>query len=186
MSDWKIIGKVNSVLPGETILVGSMIVGRVQEADICIPLGHMSRQHASLVVDGDTLKLKDLGSSNGTFVNGHKITEVELHPGDIISFDEEEFVVQGPVVTDEGGEDATFIRPAKNSTPDEIKPVSAEAEAAEAAKLAAEQAVAAAVAAQEAAEKAADQQASAEQASAEQAASGSSANGQTGCAGYTS
>lgn len=41
-----------------------------------------SRRHATLAVLGDEVSIKDEGSSNGTFVNGAKITEQKLTPGD--------------------------------------------------------------------------------------------------------
>jgi pSer/pThr/pTyr-binding forkhead associated (FHA) protein len=44
-----------------------------------------SRRHAQITVDGGGARLQDLGSSNGTFVNGAKITETVLQPGDEIS-----------------------------------------------------------------------------------------------------
>jgi ABC transport system ATP-binding/permease protein len=44
---------------------------------------HVSRQHASLTVDGQRIMLADLGSSNGTFVNGQQLTRpTALNPGD--------------------------------------------------------------------------------------------------------
>ena len=43
-----------------------------------------SRRHAQLVADGGGVALEDLGSTNGTFVNGQRITKVALAPGDQI------------------------------------------------------------------------------------------------------
>ena len=46
---------------------------------------HVSRLHASLVVDGGRVVLADLGSSNGTYVNGRRLTRpTTLKPGDRI------------------------------------------------------------------------------------------------------
>lgn len=66
------------------------IIGRKEDCDLRIPLSEVSRQHAVLMVDDDTLTLRDLGSSNGTYVNNQRITEQELDPGD--------HIVIGPVV----------------------------------------------------------------------------------------
>jgi hypothetical protein len=45
----------------------------------------VSRQHAQIIVfDNGQVVIKDLGSSNGTFVNGNKINDFQLKPGDIV------------------------------------------------------------------------------------------------------
>lgn len=47
----------------------------------------VSRQHATITRHGNDVKVKDLGSSNGTFVNGAKVTgEANARPGDTIQF----------------------------------------------------------------------------------------------------
>jgi pSer/pThr/pTyr-binding forkhead associated (FHA) protein len=40
--------------------------------------------------------VRDLGSSNGTFVNGQRITQAELYPGDTVRFDVLSFSIEGP------------------------------------------------------------------------------------------
>jgi pSer/pThr/pTyr-binding forkhead associated (FHA) protein len=60
-------------------------IGRTSECDVCIPDDEkVSRLHARLEWNGTAWVLVDGGSTNGTFVNGQKITEMELHPGDQI------------------------------------------------------------------------------------------------------
>jgi pSer/pThr/pTyr-binding forkhead associated (FHA) protein len=71
----------------------SATVGRQDSCDITLAEGHISRLHASLKVSGTALLLKDEGSENGTFVNGIKINEIVLRPGDNIKFDTHEFMV---------------------------------------------------------------------------------------------
>src|SRR5258705_396744 len=47
--------------------------------------GRVSAQHATLELQGDSLFLTDLGSSNGTWLNGEKVTQAtEVHEGDLI------------------------------------------------------------------------------------------------------
>ena len=45
-----------------------MVIGRRQDCDLMIPLGEISRKHCRIIRDGDSLRLEDLGSSNGTYV----------------------------------------------------------------------------------------------------------------------
>ena len=63
---------------------GSHVVGRTSEAGVRIPLPSVSRRHCELTVDGPNLRVRDLGSSNGTFQNYKQITEATLAPGDVL------------------------------------------------------------------------------------------------------
>ncbi len=66
---------------------GTMVVGRVAGTDVQLEDDSVSRRHAEVVMSGKTVVLKDLGSANGTTVNGQPLTgEVTLQPGDIIQF----------------------------------------------------------------------------------------------------
>ena len=70
------------------------VIGRREDCDLRIPLGEVSRKHCRLVRDGDTLKLEDLGSSNGTFLNGQRVQEALLSPGDTIQVGPVAFALQ--------------------------------------------------------------------------------------------
>lgn len=70
------------------------VIGRRQDCDLMIPLGEISRKHCRIIRDGDTLRLEDLGSSNGTFHNGRRIQEGVLKAGDTIQVGPVSFVVQ--------------------------------------------------------------------------------------------
>ena len=70
------------------------VIGRREDCDLRIPLGDVSRKHCRLVRDGDTLKIEDLGSSNGTFLNGRRVQEAMLSPGDSIQVGPVVFVLQ--------------------------------------------------------------------------------------------
>ncbi len=62
-------------------------IGRTAENGLRLSDPEVSRQHARFLRNGDTVALEDLGSSNGTFVNGAPITgEVVLHDGDRLAF----------------------------------------------------------------------------------------------------
>jgi hypothetical protein len=58
--------------------VGQTTVGRDASADIQIPDNGLSRQHFAIIWDGKNAAAKDLGSTNGTRVNGRTITEVAI------------------------------------------------------------------------------------------------------------
>lgn len=61
------------------------LIGRSQKCHLCAGSSSVSRQHCAITRKGATVSIKDLGSRNGTVVNGEKITgEVELSSGDEI------------------------------------------------------------------------------------------------------
>jgi pSer/pThr/pTyr-binding forkhead associated (FHA) protein len=70
------------------------VVGRRQDCDLCVPLMVVSRRHCELNQDQGQLRLRDLGSRNGTFVNGRRVEETQLKPGDEIQIGPVKFGVQ--------------------------------------------------------------------------------------------
>lgn len=64
----------------------SLLVGRVRSCDVAVLDPTVSRSHAELKVVGKVLQVRDLGSSNGTFVNGEKVTNCELEVGAVLMF----------------------------------------------------------------------------------------------------
>ncbi len=70
---------------------GVNTIGRKEDCTVRIPLSVVSRHHAEIAVDDDGVRLRDLGASNGTFLNNRRVQQEEdLEPGDQI--------VIGPVV----------------------------------------------------------------------------------------
>jgi adenylate cyclase len=63
-----------------------LIVGRAPTCDLSVADPTISRRHAELVVDDEQVTLRDLGSSNGTFVNGRKVAAATLEVDDLIAF----------------------------------------------------------------------------------------------------
>jgi hypothetical protein len=77
----RLVGPENQqyVLP-----VGATVLGRGEQAQIRLADAGISRQHARVDYDGARLVITDLGSTNGTAVNGARVNSVALRSGDII------------------------------------------------------------------------------------------------------
>lgn len=70
-----------------TVPAGGVIIGRSRSCDFSINEEILSRQHCNCYVEGDVAYLQDLGSANGTLINGDEIDTAPytLHDGDIIT-----------------------------------------------------------------------------------------------------
>lgn len=77
-------------------VVGTLILGRSAECDIAIPSDEISRHHAKLQVVPDGVMVEDMGSANGTFVNGVLVRDAVLHTDDQIAFDRNRFLLEAP------------------------------------------------------------------------------------------
>jgi Protein of unknown function (DUF3662)/Inner membrane component of T3SS, cytoplasmic domain len=64
--------------------MGSTVIGRGDQANLRLPDVGISRRHARLDFDGNQVVLTDLGSTNGTMVNGQRVSAVALNPGDMV------------------------------------------------------------------------------------------------------
>jgi len=61
-----------------------IIIGRSSELDMVLVEDMVSRKHAKISTDDQSVSIQDLGSTNGTFVNGEKIRAIRLKEGDRI------------------------------------------------------------------------------------------------------
>jgi hypothetical protein len=68
----------------EIALSGTTLVGRDPECDISHADPRLSRRHAEFRVTAEGVQLRDLGSRNGTLVNGYPVDEILLTPGDVV------------------------------------------------------------------------------------------------------
>jgi hypothetical protein len=73
-------------------LTEGALLGRGDQADIRLEDGFASSAHARLVPQGDVMVLEDLGSTNGTYLNGEPLRGASpLHAGDTIRIGDSEF-----------------------------------------------------------------------------------------------
>ena len=77
------------VKPGQTL-----VVGRAVTSDVPIFDPTISRQHAQVTARDGGVAVKDLGSSNGTFLNGSRVTECVAAPNDVVTFGKVAFYVR--------------------------------------------------------------------------------------------
>lgn len=88
---------VSGVTFGKTLpLYGSMVIGRQADCEISIPSDEISRRHARLEVTPNGVRVEDLGSSNGTYVNDKRVENAVLKVGDELRLDTLRFQVTAP------------------------------------------------------------------------------------------
>ena len=96
---WK-LQAITAEFTGQEISVErDMLVGRHQDAEILLQSTDISRKHAALLFRDDHIWVKDLKSTNGTFVNGERVEqeqEIELHDGDMLQFASFMFMILAP------------------------------------------------------------------------------------------
>jgi Nif-specific regulatory protein len=92
-----------------------VVIGRDTAATVCINSRAVSRRHCTIRRDGDQYVIRDLGSRNGTLVNGLPVTDCVLRHGDRIGISESQFLFlddlagelpQGAEVTESGPAEA--------------------------------------------------------------------------------
>ena len=70
------------------------VIGRRHDCDLRIPLMPVSRRHCQLNLNNETVSIRDLGSRNGTYLNGKRIDEATVCPGDYIKIGPLTFALQ--------------------------------------------------------------------------------------------
>ena len=71
-----IVTKDGAEILRKTVRPGDYVIGREPGCEVHLDVELVSRRHAQLTVNFDHVLIEDLGSSNGTFVNGQPVTEV--------------------------------------------------------------------------------------------------------------
>ena len=97
-----------------------LTIGRDATNDITINDAEISRRHARLTFQGGKYVLEDLGSTNGTFVNGHRLAGPRvLKSGEVVSFGEQIILVFEVTTVDAG---ATMVSPRAAAVPSASRP----------------------------------------------------------------
>jgi len=73
---------------------GILTVGRAEDRDLIIASTRVSRRHCRITNDTSGLTLRDNDSGNGTLVNGQRVTEQKLEPGDHVTIGPLTFLVE--------------------------------------------------------------------------------------------
>lgn len=82
---------------GKTFPVtGAMVIGRQADCDISIPSEEISRRHAQVKPTPAGLAVEDLGSSNGTYINGKRVQSGLMRPGEELRLDTIRFLLVAP------------------------------------------------------------------------------------------
>ena len=88
---------VSGATLGKTFAVtDNAVIGRQPDCDIPIAAEEISRHHARLKVTPDGIQVEDLGSANGTFVNGKRVQSALLKPGEELRLDTVRFLLVTP------------------------------------------------------------------------------------------
>lgn len=119
-TSWQLIG-LSPALADLTIDIDkSLSIGRSDSNDLVLATSQISRQHAKINRIGEQLYVQDLGSSNGTFINGERIsTEAHaLQATDELAFADLVFlVVNAPVDALDGASFLDSLQNIENFTP---------------------------------------------------------------------
>jgi hypothetical protein len=106
-----------------------LIIGRDAASGVAISDAEVSRKHARLNFQGGKFVIEDLGSTNGTFVNGQRLsTSAVLKPGDVVSLGEQIVLMYEGLSSDAGStmmSRGSHGRPAPTAVPSPMPPAPA-------------------------------------------------------------
>ena len=97
----------------------TFVVGRAVTSDIPVYDPTVSRRHAELTLTAGGIRVHDLGSSNGTFVNGTNVTDSVVGDGDVVTFGKVAFnvvAVTSPSVAEASRQSGAFVAPPPEAT----------------------------------------------------------------------
>src|SRR4051794_40700102 len=97
IATWLLVGKIcdSGVIQHIPLNTFPFQVGRLPGMPLCLPLPEISKRHAEIDQRDGCLFLRDLGSTNGTYVGGNKVLqEIRLSENDVVQFATQGFRVQ--------------------------------------------------------------------------------------------
>jgi pSer/pThr/pTyr-binding forkhead associated (FHA) protein/uncharacterized RDD family membrane protein YckC len=120
---WQIFVEVPGKAPVE-LPAGESVIGRSRACAVQIAETTVSRQHAIFIVEPGKVRLRDLGSSNGTFVNGQRVDgEMPLADGDRVVVGEAELVLRMLAPLGPSEATAKLVIPPLTAPPGPVHPV---------------------------------------------------------------
>jgi pSer/pThr/pTyr-binding forkhead associated (FHA) protein len=96
-------------------------VGRIEENTFQIADPSVSSRHAEILLRGEEVIIRDIGSTNGTFINNEKVTEQVLKPGQTLRFGQVELKIDDgkPVTAPAGSPPASAPPPSTSKRQDQ-------------------------------------------------------------------
>jgi hypothetical protein len=91
-------GRVIVITTGDQVMQfrqNRVVIGRGKEADLRVNDPNVSRKHAAIYWNNGRLMVDDLGSTNGTMVNGYPVTRTMLRPTDVVAVGESRLTAEG-------------------------------------------------------------------------------------------
>ncbi len=99
-----------------TLDQGETVIGRAADNAVTIDDPAASSRHCAILCRGNRYTLRDLNSTNGTYLNGAQITEVPLAPGDVLTVGSVRMTVEGDDI-----DTASSVAPAESGPLDTIR-----------------------------------------------------------------
>ena len=88
---------VSGATLGKTFAItDNAVIGRQADCDIALTAEEVSRHHARLKITADGIHVEDMGSANGTFINGKRVSSALLRPGEELRLDTVRFLLVTP------------------------------------------------------------------------------------------
>jgi len=101
---------------------GTFTIGRAEDRDLIIASTRVSRHHCQITNDAARVTLRDNDSGNGTLVNGQRVTEKKLQPGDHVTVGPLTFLVEIGGVKEKPAAQAAPAAPAEPQPKPKAKP----------------------------------------------------------------
>jgi predicted component of type VI protein secretion system len=82
---------------GKAVAVNQrLVIGSGPDCDLVLDEPRMAAQHAAIEFTGERIWLRDLGSTDGSLVNGVHVRDAAVHSGDQLAFERSHFVIEAP------------------------------------------------------------------------------------------